>query len=497
MNNINLNTSADASLKKIMYEKFATDTDLIFTEEDIVSRNHVPSDDVWMKTNLIPYMTGTPTLGEDSNIANLRTGTNLFTYNAEGYSIVTKLANVCYNYKEGTDKTFIPQANLVPTCNNLISDSYGNGYFPKILLEKTPNNFISVSFNSGNFIFDYPTGTLRFIKEYPPSLTKESNLYVTVYKYTGPTLDNYNFAVGNKGEKGNNGSQGPQGFQGNTGSAGPQGFQGTQGTQGVSSKGDKGDPGTASAKGDVGPQGFQGTQGVQGPQGFQGARGTQGPQGIAGQKGEVGSTGPQGTQGIPGSAASKGDKGDNGSQGFQGNQGNVGPQGVQGNQGNVGPQGVQGSQGLGNKGDKGDLGTKGDQGNVGSQGPQGPCFPCDFTRPTTNSITVSSGSSSSHVIDFGDNLTSLVNLSITGIASEGVDNGTSITLSYNNGSPSVRGMSNGMNYIIIGNSIPEIYKITINDGGHPVIADLTMTANTSNQIIAVVRDHTSYLVRKL
>lgn len=453
---------SDIALKKLQYEKIATNEDTIFTEEEYVSRNAVPYDIVWINSDLIPYMPGVTYYGEDSAVVSLRTGNNLATYNVSNVSIVTKLANVCYNYVEGTDKTFAPSPLLDPTCNVLIPDSYGKGYFPKIMYENTSNVLVPISFGSGSFNLDYPSGVLRFYKDLPPGMSLSSNVYVTVYKYTGGTLKDSDF-TGSKGDKG---------------SSGTQGYQGTQGTQGIA--------GTASAKGD---QGYQGPIGTQGTQGTQGVQGMSGSASAKGDQGYQGSVGPQGDQGPVGT----------GTQGVQGIQGPIGTQGTQGVQGPIGTQGTQGVQGpIGTQGTQGVQGPQG-TGDQGPQGTQGICPPCFTGNITNTSVGATSGSSPAPIAaTFSpNNSTVLITPTVTGIISGGaVDNGTVLSVAYSDGS-SGPGFKKGMNFVTVTSAVNEKYSLTVTDNGVTVINNYLMDNGITNQTFGVVYDGTSYYSMKL
>ena len=344
----------DLNLKKIQFNKFSTDSTILDTEEEFVSYNHLPAQHIWMRADKIPNMSATAQVGENINITNLRNGGNKYLYNDGTYNIIQKLVNVCYTYVEGTDQVWSYQPDLVPPPTDAIPPHYGMGYFPKIQAEIAPGNFIEVSFYSGDWIFDYPTGIIRFFGKLPPQITLDTKLYITIYKYIGPTLESHI-------------------IQGVTGVQGPQGAQGSQGIAGSATA--TGATGATGPQGDTGPQGIAGTAsatGATGPIGPTGPQGDIGPQGIEGSASATGATGPQGDTGPTGPTGFQGDIGPTGPTGFTGPTGPTGftgPTGPTGFQGDIGPQGYTGPCCTGPIGPTGLVGFTGP---IGLPGPTGP-----------------------------------------------------------------------------------------------------------------------------
>jgi len=225
--------------------------------------------------------------------------------------------------------------------------------------------------------------------------------------------------TGSTGATGSQGIQGIQGVTGSTGATGSQGIQGIQGIQGptgstgaTGSQGSQGPTGSTGATGSQGIQGPTGSTGATGSQGIQGPTGSTGPtgsQGIQGIQGPTGSIGPTGSQGIQGPTGSTGATGIQGIQGPTGSTGATGSQGIQGIQGPTGSTGATGSQGIqgvtgstGATGSQGSQGPTGSTGATGSTGPQGATGSTGatgpgvtITNPSTYSVIVSNGSSSS------------------------------------------------------------------------------------------------------
>ena len=403
---------ADLLWKKHKHGKVSTDDNALHTEEEFISRNHSRSQDVWMYTDSIPELTSLQVTGEPTSVTSLRDGGHLYIHSDGSNQVVQKLVNICYTYIPGTDNTWGPD-DVSPSVRNIVPPVYGNGYIPTITSDVN-GEMISVSFHVSDWSFDYPTGLIRFYNQnLPPGIDKTSKIYVTVYKYIGPTLDSafllgVTGVQGPAGPSGGEASTGPTGPQGNSGGSGVQGPTGPDGPQGLTGEssatgatgptgpqgpdGVQGPTGEASATGATGPQGPQGFQGASGTDGINGIDGTTGPQGPTGEASATGATGPQGPQGVQGASGTDGINGTNGIDGTTGPQGPTGeasatgatgpqgPQGFQGVQGPRGPQGVQGDDGpIGATGPQGDDGDSGPQGDVGPegipglQGPQGPC----------------------------------------------------------------------------------------------------------------------------
>jgi hypothetical protein len=267
--------------------------------------------------------------------------------------------------------------------------------------------------------------------------------------------------------------------QGPTGDTGPQGVQGVQGTQGL--EGSTGVQGTQGTQGVQGPQGIEGSTGVQGPQGFQGVQGTQGFQGVQGTQGIEGSTGVQGPQGIEGST---GVQGPQGPQGFQGSQGVQGPQGFQGTQGVQGPQGVQGVQGP--QGVQGFQGRQGVQGFTGIDGMDG----SNSGRWALRSTTISTPGAT----EFYTN--SATPTSITSISV----NAASLNGSYGTWLEALEDFLNSGNLPILQiyrvgfSTVFGIYEvasmtITLDRGGSPAYADLTLTPIVGGGSLTILREY--------
>jgi hypothetical protein len=470
---------SDLNLKKIQYNKFSTDTQLIDTEEEYVSYNHLPAQHIWMRTHMIPNMAAIAQIGEDPNVTALRNGNNKYVYNDGTYNLIQKLVNVCYTYIEGTDQTWAYQSSIVPAPNDAIPHHYGMGYFPKIQAEISPSNLIDVSFYSGDWIFDYPTGIIRFFGKLPPQITLQTKLYVTLYKYIGPTLESY-IIQGVTGVQGATGPQGIEGTAANTGATGPQGTQGPQGIQGV-----QGLNGAASSTGATGPQGVQGPQGTQGEQGIPGTASSTGATGPQGDVGPIGATGPQGT---PGTAVNTGATGPQGPQGPQGVQGFTGVQGPQGTQGFTGVQGPQGTQGP--QGDIGPIGPTGIDGNIGPtgpcctgpQGPQGPAGGTGTEGPTgpiglTGGYTLDTQSIGSDL--FGPSSGFITNQSVTLLT-----NSDTFITAY----PGLAGLN--IRFNMSGSTRGRIKVLTINKTNPSTALNMTFSLNSDTPNTGILKNIT-------
>jgi hypothetical protein len=334
----------DIAYKKIQFSKFPTSEEYIDTEERFLSNNHTRSSDVWLRSSSIPYYHPTLQSGEPVKVTNLRNGENEYIYtDDDNFEIIKKYVNLCYDYVPATENVWKPLDDI----KGFIPHEYGMGFFPMVLAEVEPDEFIDLSIYSGDWVFDYPSGVIRFLGKLPPRVTTTTRLYITVYKYIGFDLE----AIADLGIVGTAGAQGFMGYQGLVG------VQGYQGVPGISSN--TGAIGPQGLKGDIGFQGMVGPQGIMGNQGLIGLTGYQGAQGLAGEVSATGSTGPMGTQGNIGS------------------QGVVGEVGTQGPKGDTGAVGVRGFQGLiGATGGVGPQGPKGDDGEVGATGPIGATGPC-------------------------------------------------------------------------------------------------------------------------
>ncbi len=356
----------DIAYKKVQFSKFPTSEEYIDTEERFVSNNHTKSTDVWLRSSSIPYFHPTLQSGEPIAVTNLRNGGDLYVYtDTDGFNIIRKYVNVCYDFVPATENVWKPITELEGVIKGLVPHEYGMGFFPNVLAEVEPDEFIDLNIYSGDWVFDYPSGVIRFLGKLPPRVTTSTRLYITIYKYIGYDLE----AIADLGIVGTAGVQGNIGYQGLIGYQGYQGLDGTSSNTGAT--GYTGWTGSQGVIGSQGKQGFQGPQGLMGHQGFQGlvgeasatgATGSAGPQGSKGDVGDTGATGEAGPQGV---------KGDVGVRGFQGLTGSTGPKG---DTGDAGPQGVKGDKG--DTGAMGPTGPKGDTGDVGPTGPIGETGPC-------------------------------------------------------------------------------------------------------------------------
>jgi hypothetical protein len=378
----------DIAYKKIQFNKFSTSEEYVDTEERFISRTHTEANDVWLRSSSIPYYHPVEQAGEDPSITNLRNGVNNYIYtDSSGFQIIQKYVNVCYDFVPATENVWKPIAEVEANINRLIPHEYGMGFFPKVLAEVEPNEFIDLAIYSGDWVFDYPSGIIRFLGKLPPRVNTSTRLYITVYKYIGFNLDEIADlgVIGSTGATGVQGNIGVQGFVGNTGYQGLTGEAsntGATGSQGL--KGDTGFQGiigNQGLKGDTGYQGLVGNQGLKGDTGFTGWTGYTGWTGWTGSQGTKGDTGFQGERGLTGYQGLVGDTGWTGYQGLRGFQGPTGPMGEAGEVGSMGdtgftgadgPQGLRGLTGYqgttGSQGTKGDTGFQGDKGNTGYQG---------------------------------------------------------------------------------------------------------------------------------
>ena len=222
----------------------------------------------------------------------------------------------------------------------------------------------------------------------------------------------------------------------------------------------------------TGPNGYTGSAGSSGGTGFTGSTGTQGNQGYTGSVGTqgdigyTGSTGSQGNQGYTGSIGSSGTSGYSGSTGSIGYTGSIG---AQGNLGYTGSAGYNGSVGY-----VGSIGSQGIQGYTGSAGE----FAGGYVGSvSTTSLSTSSVTSNTGVIDL---LTSQNVTVVQGISVGNTTVNTSITAAQIFSGNTTANAIVTSNYISVTNSASNTYMTSsvVFSGNSTANAFIDMTGGT-------------------